>query len=200
MTVRDLGIERAYVGSAFFVIIGLISAIGTALVYGVGGYLVIQNAFTIGTIVAFGSYLGQMYGALQNLVNAPVDFATSVVSFERVFEVIDLPEGIPEKTDALVLGKTRGELAFEGVSFQYDIAENQLSDVRRYGQMDNVTAVLSGTPGDGRSKTRPAVETESEETQVHSHHLHCPARAPGGPGGTFRGGEDDHNLPDPAPL
>ena len=168
VTVRDLGIERAYVGSAFFVIIGLISAIGTALVYGVGGYLVIQNAFTIGTIVAFGSYLGQMYGALQNLVNAPVDFATSVVSFERVFEVIDLPEGIPEKTDALVLGKTRGELAFEGVSFQYDIAENQLSDVRRYGQMDNVTAVLSGTPGDGRSKARPAVVAESEETQVHS--------------------------------
>ncbi len=166
--VRDLGIERSYVGSAFFVIIGLISAIGTALVYGVGGYLVIEKAFTVGTIVAFGSYMGQMYSALQNLVNAPVDFATSVVSFERVFEVIDLPEGIPEKAEALVLEKTRGELTFEGVCFRYDIAENQLSDVRRYGQMDTIKAVLSGTPGNGHGKERGPAEIEGEETQVHS--------------------------------
>ena len=168
LAVRDLGIERAYIGSAFFVIIGLISAIGTALVYGVGGYLVIEKAFTVGTIVAFGSYMGQMYSALQNLVNAPVDFATSVVSFERVFEVIDLPEGIPEKPDALVLHKTRGQLTFEGVSFRYEIAENQLKDVRRYGHMDNVTAVLSGTPGNGHGKERTLPEIEGEETEVHS--------------------------------
>ena len=95
--VRDLGIRRAMIGTVFFVIIGLISAVGTALVYGIGGYLVIQKAFTVGTIVAFGSYLGSLYSALQSLANAPVDFATSVVSFERVFEVIDLPEDIAEK-------------------------------------------------------------------------------------------------------
>ena len=166
--VRDLGIKRAYIGSAFFVIIGLISAIGTALVYGVGGYLVIQKAFTVGTIVAFGSYLGQLYGALQNLVNAPVDFATSVVSFERVFEIIDLPEGIPEKPGALALTNVRGELAFEGVFFRYDIAESQLSDVRRYGHMDDVKAVLSGTPGDGHGKEHAIQEPEGEETQVHT--------------------------------
>ncbi len=166
--VRNLGIERSYVGSAFFVIIGLISAIGTALVYGVGGYLVIEKAFTVGTIVAFGSYMGQMYSALQNLVNAPVDFATSVVSFERVFEVIDLPEGIPEKAEAMVLEKTRGELTFEKVCFRYDIAENQLSDVRRYGQIDTIKAVLSGTPGNGHGKERGPVEIDGEETQVHS--------------------------------
>ena len=62
---RDLGVLRTLLGSAFFVIIGLISAVGSALVYGVGGYLVIQQAFTVGTIVAFGSYLGSLYGALQ---------------------------------------------------------------------------------------------------------------------------------------
>ncbi len=90
---RDLGVRRAVMGSIFFVIIGLVSAVGTALVYGIGGYLVIQRAFTIGTIVAFGAYLSNLYGALQGLANAPVDFATSMVSFERVFEVIDLPTG-----------------------------------------------------------------------------------------------------------
>ncbi|MBU1748469.1 MAG: ABC transporter ATP-binding protein, partial [Chloroflexi bacterium] len=86
--VRDLGVRRAVMGSAFFVTIGLLGAVGTALVYGIGGYLVIQQVFTIGTIIAFGSYLGNLYGALQSLTNAPVDFATSMVSFERVFEVI----------------------------------------------------------------------------------------------------------------
>ncbi|MGW8249611.1 MAG: ABC transporter transmembrane domain-containing protein, partial [Anaerolineales bacterium] len=78
-SVRDIGIRRAVVGTAFFVIIGLISAVGTALVYGVGGYLVILDVFTIGTIVAFGSYLTSLYTALSGLANAPVEFANSVV-------------------------------------------------------------------------------------------------------------------------
>src|SRR5689334_21812491 len=65
--VRDGGIRRAVLGSAFFATMGLVSAIGTALVYGLGGYFVIQNAFTVGTIVAFGSYLGNLYGVLQGL-------------------------------------------------------------------------------------------------------------------------------------
>ena len=63
MEVRDLGINRAMWGSLLFAIIGLLSAVGTALVYGIGGYLVIQNTFTVGTIVAFGAYLGNLYGA-----------------------------------------------------------------------------------------------------------------------------------------
>ena len=153
--VRDLGVQRSFVGVTFFVIIGLISAIGTALVYGVGGYLVILKAFTVGTIVAFGSYLTMLYGSLQNLTNAPVDFATSVVSFERVFEVIDLPEGIPEKPDAIQLDSVRGELAFEDVSFRYELAENALKEVRRYGHMDSVKASLSG---DGKREPEPNEE------------------------------------------
>ena len=69
------------------------------IVYGLGGYYVIKGQFTIGTIVALGAYLGTLYSALQGLANAPVEFATSMVSFERVFEVIDLPVDIPEKED-----------------------------------------------------------------------------------------------------
>ncbi|HWQ45863.1 MAG TPA: ABC transporter ATP-binding protein [Longilinea sp.] len=157
--VRNVGIERAYVGSIFIAIIGLISAVGSALVYGLGGYYVIQGAFTIGTIIAFGSYLGSLYGALQGLSNAPVEFATSMVSFERVFELIDLPIEIAEKPDALVLQEVRGEISFEDVSFHYKLGDEfLLSDVHRYGSMDNVTNVLS----------EEKVDREEEDVSTHN--------------------------------
>jgi ATP-binding cassette subfamily B protein len=157
--VRDIGIRRAVVGTAFFVIIGLISAVGTALVYGVGGYLVILELFTIGTIVAFGAYLTSLYTALSGLANAPVEFATSVVSFERVFEVIDLPLDIMEQPDALELEDVSGGLVFDAVTFLYSVDEKHLlSDVRRFGSEDSVMTVLSDgkreagqTDGDGEA-------------------------------------------------
>jgi len=143
--VRDIGVQRAVTGATFFVIIGLLSAIGTALVYGIGGYMVIQQVFTIGTIVAFGAYLTSLYSALQGLANAPVEFATSVVSFERVFEIVDLPPDIEEKPDAPVLVNVCGELVFENVIFRYEaLQEHLLSDVHRFGEMHEVTATLSG--------------------------------------------------------
>jgi ATP-binding cassette subfamily B protein len=143
--VREIGINRAVVGTTFFVVIGLLSAVGTALVYGLGGYLVIRQVFTIGTIVAFGAYLTSLYSALQGLANAPVEFATSVVSFERVFEVIDLPAEIEDQPHAIELKDVRGELVFEAVSFRYDPKSlSLLSQVQRHGQVHNVTAVLSG--------------------------------------------------------
>jgi len=172
--VRDLGINRAVLGAIFFIIVGLVGAVGTALVYGVGGYLVMQKTFTIGTIVAFGAYMSSLYGALQGLTNAPVDFATSVVSFERVFEVIDLPHDIEEKADAWVLEKVKGELVFDRVAFRYDQAgKSLLTDVKRYGRMDDVSAVLSGGEQEPRHKAgaegngqhgadeKPAVHTQA---------------------------------------
>jgi ATP-binding cassette, subfamily B, bacterial len=142
--VRDIGIRRAVVGSSFFVIFGLVSAVGTALVYGLGGYFVITDVFTVGTIVAFGSYLGQLYGALQGLAGAPVEFSTSMVSFERVFEVIDLPQDIVEKENAIPLQDVRGELEFDNVTFNYKVDESiLLKEVKRYGRHEDVGAVLS---------------------------------------------------------
>ena len=135
-------------GTIFFVSIGLLSSIGMALVYGVGSYLVIKSALTIGTIVALGAYLGSLYGSLQSLTNAPVDFATSMVSFERVFEVLDLPLEIVEKPDAIVLHSVQGVLEFEDVNFRYRMDDKGLlKDVRRFGQMQDVKAVLSGDRG-----------------------------------------------------
>ena len=136
--VRDINIRRAVTGALFFVSIGLMSSIGVALVYGFGGYLVIKQTLTIGTIVALAVYLGTLYGALQVLTNAPVDFATSMVSFERVFEVLDLPHEIEEKADANVLENVRGVIEFEDVSFHY-IKEGKglLKDIRRFGLLQD---------------------------------------------------------------
>ena len=168
--VRDMGVRRAVAGSIFFVIIGLVGAVGTALVYGLGGYFVIKGTFTIGTIVAFGAYLGQLYGSLQGLASAPVDFSTSMVSFERVFEVIDLPKDIEEKVDATVLDNVRGDLEFENVTFNYSIDTSKLlSEVKRYGKMDDVTAVISGNQtGNGKKERRTVAATAPDRTDPAS--------------------------------
>jgi ATP-binding cassette, subfamily B, bacterial len=162
--VRDVGIRRAVVGSTFFVIFGLVSAVGTALVYGLGGYFVITDVFTVGTIVAFGSYLAQLYGTLQGLAGAPVDFSTSMVSFERVFEVIDLPTDISEKEAALELQDVRGELEFDRVTFNYRVDESKLlKDVKRYGRMEDVGAVLSlAGKSNGKKKDEGDVSRDGE--------------------------------------
>jgi len=146
--VKNIGIKRAVTGSLFFASIGLLSAIGIALVYGVGGYFVIQETLTIGTIVALGALLTTLYGALQTLTNAPVDFATSMVSFERVFEVLDVPLDIEEKENACILGNVSGVLEFKNVVFHYEREEKGLlREVRRFGQMQDVVSVLSGADG-----------------------------------------------------
>jgi ATP-binding cassette subfamily B protein len=163
-SVREIGIRRAVIGSSFFVLLGLVGAVGTALVYGLGGWYVIQGTFTIGTIVAFGSYLGQLYGALQGLASAPVDFSTSMVSFERVFEVDDLPQDIPEKENALVLQNVRGDLEFNNVTFNYSIDETRLlKDVKRYGKMEDVGGVLS-LSGKVDEKQTDELSTHKEES------------------------------------
>ncbi len=160
--VRDIGIRRAVLGTSFFVIIGLVSAVGSALVYSLGAYLVIREVFTIGTIVAFGSYLTNLYSALSGLANAPVEFATSMVSFERVFEVIDLPAEIEEQPNAYVLTDVRGRLEFNDVSFRYDPADLVLlSEVKRFGQVDRVMSALSsGKPSNGGGDKDEKLATE----------------------------------------
>ncbi len=118
--VRDLGIRQARVGRGFFVVVGFVAAIGTAAVYWVGGYLVITtDTFLVGDIVAFALYLPRLYGPLAALANARVQLATSLVSFERVFEVIDLPHEIADSPDAKKLSDVQGSVTFDDVSFTY---------------------------------------------------------------------------------
>ncbi len=122
--VRDIGVRRAVVGRWFFMLLSLVSAVGTALVFWAGGHLVIGQAVTLGTLVALTSYLAQLYGPIGSLSNARVDFAQSLVSFERVGEVLDLPVEIEERADATALERVLGHVCFEKVSFSYSVAND----------------------------------------------------------------------------
>ena len=117
--VRDIGVESAVVGRWFFLMLSVVGAVGSAVVYWVGGHLVLRDSLTIGTIVAFGAYLTQLYGPLMSITNVPVEFAQSMVSFERVFEVLDIPVEIEERPDAHELPPVEGRITFDGVSFSY---------------------------------------------------------------------------------
>ena len=148
--VRDMGIRQALIGRWFFLGLGLAGSIGMALVAWVGANLVISgNGFTIGTIVAFISYLGQLYGPLGSLSNARVEFVTSMVSFERVFEVLDLEREIHEKPGAVELNNVRGRVEFDGISFSYVVGEGLpgygvgLAEVERWGQAPVATMSLT---------------------------------------------------------
>jgi ATP-binding cassette subfamily B protein len=122
--VRDIGVRRALVGRWFFLGLGIAGALGTALIYWVGGRLVLDGAITVGTIVAFAAYLTRLYGPISALSNVQVEFATSMVSFERVFEYLDLPVEIDDRPDAVELESVHGRVQFEDVSFSY-LAEGE---------------------------------------------------------------------------
>ncbi len=117
--VADIGVRSAVVGRWFFMGLGLISAVGTAVMFWIGGHMVLRGVFTVGTIVAFGAYLTQLYGPLTSISNAHVEFATSMVSFERVFEVLDLPVEIRDKSNAIMLRDVTGAVSFHDVTFSY---------------------------------------------------------------------------------
>ena len=117
--VANIGVRQAMVGRWFFMGLGLISAVGTTLVFWLGGHMVLQGVFTVGTIVAFGAYLTQLYGPLSSISNAHVEFATSMVSFERVFEILDIPIEIEDRPGAVKLADVRGKVSFHGVSFSF---------------------------------------------------------------------------------
>ena len=117
--VRDIGVRRALVGRWFFMGLSLAAALGTALIYWVGGRMVLADTLTIGTIVAFAAYLTRLYGPVQSLSNVQVEFAQSLVSFERVFEYLDLPIEIQDQPNARVLDRVGGRIQFDDVSFTY---------------------------------------------------------------------------------
>ncbi len=156
---RTIAVSQALMAGRFYALMGMAAAVGTALVYLAGGHLVIRGVFTIGTIVAFASYLTQLYGPLRSLAGAPVAFAQSLVSFERVFEVLDLPRDIQEKTGALKIPRVRGELVFDHVSFDYaagnqDIVLGRAS--RAGGEM--IDGVLSGAESNGKEPSPRAAD------------------------------------------
>lgn len=140
--VRDLGVRRAMVGRRFMAALGLVSAAGTAAVFWAGGYLVIQGNMETGEVVTFSLLLVQLYGPLSALSNSRVEFATSLVSFERVFEVLDLRVDIPEPISPVSVIPVHGEVRFDDVSFRYQTDRPEgLEAVKRFRQVDDGPAV-----------------------------------------------------------
>jgi ATP-binding cassette subfamily B protein len=120
--VRDTGVRQAMYGRVFFVALGVVAAVGTAAVYGAGAQLVISGSITTGTLVALAAYVARIYQPLNDLTNARVDLMTALVSFERVFEVLDAPVAIADRPGAVDLVQPQGRVAFDAVSFQYPVA------------------------------------------------------------------------------
>src|SRR5690606_22884342 len=98
--VRDIGVRVGMYGTVFRVALGLVAALATALVYGVGGVLAVSGAFELGTLVALAALLMRLYGPLTSLSNVHVDVMTALVSFDRVFEILDLKPMVAERPDA----------------------------------------------------------------------------------------------------
>jgi ATP-binding cassette, subfamily B, bacterial len=139
--VADIGVTQAMYARVFLVSLSLVAALATALVYGLGGRLAIQGALTVGTIVALTAYLARLYGPLTSLSNVQVDVMTALVSFDRVFEVLDLPPSIVDAPDAVELQVEPGRAAsieFEHVDFRYPTAsEVSLASLESVAVLDN---------------------------------------------------------------
>ena len=121
--VRDLGVRIALITRTFGASLMLLPALATALVYGVGGNLANPGQHTVGTLLALATLLLRLLGPLQGLSNVRIDVMTALVSFERVFEVLDLPSMIQEKPDAVELPRGVGRVEFDNVRFRYPRAD-----------------------------------------------------------------------------
>ena len=139
--VRDLGVRIAFVTRVFAASMLLVPALATAVVYGVGGHLVLSGTLTPGTVIALGTLLVRLLGPLQSLSNVRIDVMTALVSFERVFEVLDLPSSVQEKPDAVPLPRGASSVEFDSVSFTYPRADQvslgSLETVARTETHDN---------------------------------------------------------------
>lgn len=121
--VRDSGIRIAMNRTVFMVALGLVAALATAMVYGFGGVMAVNGLLTVGTLLALAALLARLYAPLTALSNVRVDIMTALVSFERVFEVLDLKPLIEEKQDAKSLPEGPLEVQLESVAFRYPSAD-----------------------------------------------------------------------------
>jgi ATP-binding cassette, subfamily B, bacterial len=135
--VRVLGIQIAMSSRIFFTSLTLVAALATALVYGVGGHLAVAGAVSVGTLVALAALMGRLYSPLTALSNVHVDVMTALVSFERVFEVLDLEPMIRERDDAVALPRHASTVEFDHVSFGYPSAEEvSLASLESVARLD----------------------------------------------------------------
>jgi ATP-binding cassette subfamily B protein len=141
--VRDIGITSAMYSRIFFASLTTVAALATALVYGMGGVLVIQGGIQVGTLVALAALLTRLYGPLTSLSNVQVDVMTALVSFERVFEVLDLPPMVDDAPDAVELEAGADTVEFRDVVFRYPSADEvSLASLESVAVLDSTVSAL----------------------------------------------------------
>ena len=139
--VRDIGITQAMYGRVFFTALTLVASLATAMVYGVGGVLAVDGQLAVGTLVALTALLGRLYGPLTALSNVQVDVMTALVSFDRVFEVLDLPPMVADRPGAVDLPADASSVELEHVSFRYPAArEVSLASLEQVAVLDSAPA------------------------------------------------------------
>jgi ATP-binding cassette subfamily B protein len=136
--VRDIGIHQATYQRYFFISLSLTASLATAFAYGFGGVEVLHGALLVGTVVALTAYLTRLYGPLTQLSNLNIDYMSAMVSFERLFEVLDLEPMIKESANAVVLPEGPAELVFQNVDFSYPGAEDvSLASLEAVARLDD---------------------------------------------------------------
>lgn len=145
--VADIGIKTAMLNRLFFIALTSVAAIATAIAYGIGGHLAINGGLTVGTLLAITALLARLYGPLTALSNVRIDVMTSLVSFERVFEVLDLEPMVKDRSGAIALNSSKGKIEFKNVDFSYPNAQEiSLASLESVAKAETVTSgiVLKG--------------------------------------------------------
>jgi ATP-binding cassette, subfamily B, bacterial len=147
--VADIGVKQALVGRVFFVTLAFVGAVGVAIVYWVGGRLAITSpGFSPGNVVAFAGLVTMAYNPLSALTNARVEIMTALVSFDRVFEILDVAHPIADRATAVALERPRGRIAFEDVWFSYPArGANAIASLEEVAEV--VPPATGGAAGDG---------------------------------------------------
>ena len=145
--VADMGIKIAMLNRVFFIAMTSVAAIATSFAYGIGGHLAINREITIGTLLAITALLARLYGPLTSLSNIRVDVMSALVSFERVFEVLDLKPMVTDPAISIPIPKTMPTIEFSKVSFTYPKA-NEISiaslEGASVGETNENESVLAG--------------------------------------------------------